>query len=80
MPHELSGGQQQRVAILRAIAMLPNLLILDEPFSNLDQNNSFKAQKIISKFIKDSDIPCLLVTHDQSELHELPVENEIIIS
>lgn len=80
MPHELSGGQQQRVAIARAIAMWPNLLILDEPFSNLDQNNSFKARKIISKFIKDWDIPCLLVTHDQNKLHELPVEKEIIIS
>ena len=80
MPHELSGGQQQRVAIARAIAMRPCLLILDEPFSNLDQNNSSKAQNIISKFIKDWNIPCLLVTHDHNELHELPLEKEIIIS
>ncbi len=80
MPHELSGGQQQRVAIARAIAMRPHLLILDDPFSNLDQKNAIKAQKIISKFIKDWSIPCLLVTHDQSELSELHIEKEIIIT
>ena len=80
MPHELSGGQQQRIAIARAIAMRPRLLILDEPFSNLDQKNAIEAQKIISKFIKDWSIPCLLVTHDQSELSELHIEKEIIIT
>ena len=80
MPHELSGGQQQRVAIARAIVMRPHLLILDEPFSNLDQKNAIEAQKIISKFIKDWSIPCLLVTHDQSELSELHIEKEIIIT
>ena len=80
MPHELSGGQQQRVAIARAIAINPEILILDEPFSSLDKKNGFEAQKIISKYIKDWDIPCLLVTHDQSELNELHIEKEIIIT
>ena len=80
MPHELSGGQQQRVAIARALTMMPKMLILDEPFSNLDKKNSSDAQKIISKFVKEWNIPCLLVTHDEIELHKLPVEKEIIIT
>ena len=79
MPHELSGGQQQRVAIARALTMMPKMLILDEPFSNLDKKNTSDAQKIISKFVKEWNIPCLLVTHDEIELHKLPVEKEIII-
>ena len=60
--------------------MRPHLLILDEPFSSLDKKNGFEAQKIISKYIKDWDIPCLLVTHDQNELNELHIEKEIIIT
>ncbi len=80
MPHELSGGQQQRVAIARALTMMPKMLILDEPFSNLDKKNTSNAQKIISKFIKEWNIPCLLVTHDEIELCKLPVEKEIIIT
>ena len=80
MPHELSGGQQQRVAIARALTMMPKMLILDEPFSNLDKKNSSDAQKIISKFVKEWNIPCLLVTHDEIELQKLPVEKEIIIT
>ncbi len=79
MPHELSGGQQQRVAIARALTMMPKMLILDEPFSNLDKKNTSDAEKIISKFVKEWNIPCLLVTHDEIELHKLPVEKEIII-
>ena len=80
MPHELSGGQQQRVAIARALTMMPKMLILDEPFSNLDKKNTSDAQKIISKFVKEWNIPCLLVTHDEIELQKLPVEKEIIIT
>ena len=80
MPHELSGGQQQRVAIARALTMMPKMLILDEPFSNLDKKNTSDAQKIISKFVKEWNIPCLLVTHDEIELQRLPVEKEIIIT
>ncbi len=80
MPHELSGGQQQRVAIARALTMMPKMLILDEPFSNLDKKNTSDAEKIISKFVKEWNIPCLLVTHDEIELQKLPVEKEIIIT
>ena len=67
MPHELSGGQQQRVAIGRAILIKPQLILLDEPFSNLDKANVNLAKRLIVKVIEDLQIPCLLVTHGSSQ-------------
>ena len=80
MPHELSGGQQQRVALLRAILMKPKILLLDEPFSNLDKNNIDAAQKIISQIISLFDIPCLLISHDIQSTENFRIDKEIIIS
>lgn len=64
-PHELSGGQKQRVAIARSILMEPQLLIMDEPFSNLDGDLRRKTQKLIDNVINKLDIPCLIVTHNK---------------
>ena len=80
MPHELSGGQQQRVAILRAILMKPNILLLDEPFSNLDKNNIFAVQKIIKNVIELFQIPCLLISHDMRSNENFEINREISIS
>ena len=80
MPHELSGGQQQRAALLRAILMKPKILLLDEPFSNLDKDNITAAQKIISQIISLFDIPCLLISHDIQSTQNFPIDKEIIIS
>lgn len=66
-PHELSGGQQQRVALARALAPRPNLLLLDEPFSNLDVDLRERLAMDVRQIIKQADITAVLVTHDQNE-------------
>jgi iron(III) transport system ATP-binding protein len=80
MPHELSGGQKQRVAIARSMLMKPSALLMDEPFSNLDSENVVSAQKLISNFIKDIQIPCILVTHGTNQLEFLNISKKIELS
>lgn len=66
-PHELSGGQQQRVALARALAPRPSLLLLDEPFSNLDVELRERLSYEVRDIIKATGITAILVTHDQNE-------------
>jgi iron(III) transport system ATP-binding protein len=66
-PSQLSGGQQQRVAICRALAYEPNVLLLDEPLSNLDAKLREEARHWIRQLILDLEICAILVTHDQHE-------------
>jgi iron(III) transport system ATP-binding protein len=63
-PHQLSGGQQQRVAIARALAPNPKLLLLDEPFSNLDTLLKDQVRREISTILRRSGTTAVLVTHD----------------
>jgi len=66
-PHELSGGQQQRVALARALAPRPHLLLLDEPFSNLDVELRERLSLEVRDILKESGTAAILVTHDQHE-------------
>ena len=65
--HELSGGQQQRVALARALAPRPDLLLLDEPFSNLDVDLRERLAHEVRNILKAANATALLVTHDQLE-------------
>lgn len=66
-PHELSGGQQQRVALARALAPRPQLLLLDEPFSNLDVELRERLAHEVRSILKAAQATALFVTHDQLE-------------
>ncbi len=67
LPHELSGGQQQRVALARAMAPEPDVIILDEPFSNLDDTLRTRVRGEIISIIKSAGTTALFITHDQEE-------------
>ncbi|OUR99782.1 hypothetical protein A9Q84_01780 [Halobacteriovorax marinus] len=70
-PHELSGGEQQRVAIARSIASGNDLLLLDEPFSNLDPNLRQELRSELRNLLKKNEISAIFITHDQYEAFDM---------
>ena len=70
-PHELSGGQQQRVALARALAPAPELVLLDEPWSNIDPQLRSLLRDEIAAILRDVGVTAVLVTHDREEAFSL---------
>ena len=67
MPHQISGGEQQRIAVARALAPRPRLILMDEPFSNLDYQLRQQLRRDIREILKHEGVATVLVTHDQVE-------------
>ena len=66
-PHELSGGQQQRVALARALALQPPLVLLDEPFSNLDRALKQRLREQVARLLRETGTTAILVVHDYED-------------
>ena len=79
MPHELSGGQQQRVALARALAPGPEVVLLDEPFSNLDAALRARVRMEIRDILKEAGATAIFVTHDQEEALSLADEVAVMM-
>ncbi len=70
-PAQLSGGEKQRAALVRALVVQPRLLLLDEPFSALDQESRYRLREEIKNLQKTWEIPMVLVTHDKEDAASL---------
>ena len=79
MPYELSGGQQQRVALARALAPKPQLVLLDEPFSNLDAGLRNQIRAEVRQILRQAQATVIFVTHDQEEALSLADEVAVMI-
>ena len=77
LPKNLSGGQQQRVAIARALSQMPKLLLLDEPFSNLDYSRKIELRERLFKYVRENGLSLLISTHDIQEI--MPWTDRLII-
>ncbi|MCW3161492.1 ABC transporter ATP-binding protein [Chryseobacterium oryctis] len=77
LPKYLSGGQQQRVAIARALSVLPKLLILDEPFSNLDFPRKIELRERLFRYVKQHNISLIISTHELQDI--IPWLDQIVI-
>ncbi len=80
MPHELSGGQQQRVALARALAPEPDLILLDEPFSNLDTGLRVRVRAEVRSILRQANATAIFVTHDQEEALSLVDSVAVLIN
>jgi len=78
-PEEISGGQQQRVAIARTVLHQPNILMCDEPFSALDSKALENTKDFIKSYVVKSQIPCLVVSHNNEAVGDNFFDEEIVI-
>ncbi len=67
----LSGGQKQRVALARTLAFRPSLLMLDEPFTSLDEESTRVIKDLVRQFVTEMQIPCIVVTHRQTDSSDI---------
>lgn len=79
-PHELSGGQQQRVALARALAPRPSILLMDEPFSNLDADLKVSIRGELRDILRKAEMTCLFVSHDHQDVDAICDRTVVMVS